>query len=75
MEVYKTSFLEKRREKSKQPSVGLFKKTIEKLQACHVTDLVYSHYGESTKQQVWKDHVESDSQLSEEVSYNFQEDL
>ena len=40
MEVYKTSRLEKRREKAKQPSFDLFKKTIEKIQACsndHVT--------------------------------------
>ena len=61
MEAYKTSCLEKRREKAKQPSFDLFKKTIKELQACsnesHVTDSVYSHYGESTKQHVWKDDM------------------
>ena len=54
MEVYKTSRLEKRREKAKQPSFDLFKQTIENLQACsnesHVLDSVYSHYGESIEQ-------------------------
>ena len=61
MEVYKTSRLEKWREKAKQPSFDLFKKTIEKLQACsngsHITDSVYSHYGELAKQQIWKDDM------------------
>ena len=61
IEAYKTSRLKMQEEKAKQPSFDLFKKIIEKLQACsnesHVTDSIYSHYGESAKQQVWKDDM------------------
>ena len=61
MEAYKTSRLEKQREKAKQPSFDLFKKTIENLQACSnetlVTNSVYSHCGEGAKQQVWKNDM------------------
>ena len=64
MEAYKTSHLEKQREKAKKPSFDLFKKSIENLQDCssesHVADSIYSHYGESAKQQVWKDDMEND---------------
>ena len=56
MEAYKTSRLEKQREKAKKPSFVFFKKSIENLQDCssesHVIDLVYSHYEESDQQQV-----------------------
>ena len=58
MESYKTSRLEKQREKAKKPTFDLIKKPIEKLQGCshesHVTDLVYSYYEESVQQQIWK---------------------
>ena len=61
MEAYKTSRLEKQREKAKKPSFDLFKKYIENLQDCssesHVADSVYSHYGESAKQPIWKDDM------------------
>ena len=58
MESYKTSRLEKQREKAKKPTFDLIKKPIEKLQGCptesHVTDLVYSYYEESIQQRIWK---------------------
>ena len=58
MESYKTSRLEKQREKAKKPMFNLIKKPIEKLQGCpsesHVTDLVYSYYEESIQQRIWK---------------------
>ena len=61
MEAYKTSRLEKQREKVKHPSFDLFKKTIENIRDCssesNVTDSIYSHYGESAKQQVRKDDM------------------
>ena len=61
MEFYEISCLEKQREKAKKPSFHLIEKPIEKLQACsnesHFTDTVNSHYGESAKQQVWKDDM------------------
>ena len=57
MESYKTSSLEKQREKAKKPTFDLIEKPIEKLQVCssesHVIDLVCSQY-ESVQQQIWK---------------------
>ena len=56
MEAYKTSRLEKQREKAKKRTFDLIEKPIEKLQGCsnesHVTDLVYSQYEESIQQQI-----------------------
>ena len=58
MESYKTSSLEKQREKAKKPTFDLIENPIEKLQGCSsesdVTDLVYSQYEESIQQQIWK---------------------
>ena len=58
MEAYKTSSLEKQREKAKKPTFDLIEKPIEKLQGCssdsHVNDLDYSQYEESVQQQIWK---------------------
>ena len=79
MEAYKTSRLEKQRDKAKKPTSDLIEKPIETLQGwsseSHATDLVYSHYEESVQQQIWKNDVESNFQPSREVNYNFQEDL
>ena len=61
METYKTSCLEKQREKAKKPTFDLIEKPIEKLQGCssesHVTDFVYSQYEETIQQQIWKNDM------------------